>query len=105
MDLESWTTIRTLPGAIPTEPIDHPRSERLGKVFVTPETKALLAVIGERIGIGASGVAALLVEELRHQGQINQVWKAHQNRRRRAKYQTRYGAREAVKPETAEQKD
>lgn len=65
-------------------PLDHARSERLGKVFVTPETKTMLATIAARhYDMGASGVAALLVEELRASGQLEQVWKAHKNRRRR----------------------
>lgn len=65
-------------------PLAHARCEKLGKVFVTPDTKLALQTIAARhFDMGASGVAALLVEELCASGQIEQVWKAHKNRRRR----------------------
>lgn len=92
MDLDSLTTTRVAHGHIASMPIDHVRSERLGKVWVTPETKAMLHYIGEQYGIGASGIAALLIEELRHQGQLQQVWKAHRNRRRRIGYHRKKAA-------------
>lgn len=91
VDLDSFTKRRLAPGAFASVPIDHVRSEKLGKVFITPETKAMLALIGEPHDIGPSGVAALLVEELRHQGQLAQVWRAQRNRRRKALYRRKYG--------------
>lgn len=92
MDIDSWTTTSNAADAQSWAPVDHPRSEKLGKVYVTPTTKAILGVMGEKHNIGASGIAALLIEELRHQGQLQHVWKAHRNRRRKALYRKRYGA-------------
>jgi len=91
MDLDSLTTTRLKEGEFASQIMDHPRSEKMGKVFVTPETKALLQYIGEKYNIGPSGVAALLLEELRREGQMEQVWKAHCNRRRRTLYRAKYG--------------
>lgn len=88
--IDQWTTVRLAPGQDLAAPVDHPRPCKLGKVFVTEETKAILGMLGEAYCIGPSGVAALLIEELRHQGQIEQVWKAHRNRRRKLRYHARH---------------
>jgi hypothetical protein len=93
MDLDSWCTTRTAPDAKPNPPVVHTRSEKLGKVWVTPTLKAMLAEMGAPHGIGASGVLALLGEELRAQGQLHQVFKAQRNRRRRRLYHEKYGKR------------
>ena len=68
------------------------RTQKLGKVFVSEETKAILAVIGEKYQIGPSGIAALIIEELRAEGQLNHIWKAHCNRRRKRLYRAKYVA-------------
>lgn len=93
VDLDSFET-KVAEGHTKTEYVEprNGRSERLGKVYVTPETKAILNFIGEASEIGgASGVAGQMLEELRKQGQLHQLWKSRCNRLRKANYHKKYG--------------
>ena len=90
-DLDRWTGTVLAEGAEPTVTLPDLRTERLGKnVKVRPETKALLAELGERLQIGPAGIAGRLIEELAAQGMLRQTWRAACNRRRKALYRLRY---------------
>lgn len=89
-DIDRWTTTALAPGEEPRVELPDLRTERLGKnVRVSPETKASLAWLGERGGIGPAGVAGRILEELRAQGTLQQTLKASNNRRRKALYRLR----------------
>lgn len=58
----------------------HQRTAKIIRVFVSPETKALLIELGAEISSGAGGAGGLILEELAHHGLLEQVWQAQQKR-------------------------
>lgn len=89
-DLDKWTVTALADGEESEPRLPNLRTERLGKnVKVRPETKALLAELGARLGIGPAGIAGRLIEELAAQGNLRQTWRAACNRRRKALYRLR----------------
>ncbi len=50
------------------------RSAKCGKVFLRPETKAYLLTLSVNSRLGASGVAAVVLEELKDQGKLEEYF-------------------------------
>ncbi|QOZ25346.1 hypothetical protein [Bradyrhizobium sp. CCBAU 51753] len=89
IDLDRWLNVAVPDDYEPPVRFLDGRTEALNKVKVTPETKALLDELGQRLGIGPGGVAGSLIEELAAQGTLAQTWRAQNNRHRKIMYRLR----------------